>query len=92
MGCHDAIMFVTSVSPLSPPAPSPTAASTNGPEVGFVPGVGVNPVGGGGGLETPFEKLRATEVGVDVKPSRSIAEASSVWLPSTQLADGSVKS
>ena len=72
-------MFVTSVSPVSPPAPSPTAASTNGaPEAGFVPAVGVNPVGGGGVLVTPFENVSATEVNGDVKPSRSIASACSV--------------
>jgi len=63
LGLSEAIVSTTSSELLCPEAPSPTAVTTKGsPSAGVVPVVGVQPVGAGGGVFSPFENCSPTDV------------------------------
>src|ERR1700693_5851667 len=94
LGDHEVIRFATAVALASPPAPSPTTATTR-----FAPGAGVVPdviVGGlllGGTDVSPLEKVTDSVAEfVVLEPASLItAYADRVCCPSTQCAVGITK-
>ena len=88
-GDHDAIMSVTAVADVSPPAPSPPAASVNGrPAGGVVPWRGTNAPGDGGPPPPGLIVTVKVVSGVVVAPP--VADTPRVWLPMPYLTVGHV--
>src|SRR5690349_1985101 len=91
-GFHEAIWPVTWASNASPPAPSPTAASTKGwPDGGVVPLTAPRWLLLTGGVVTPLLKVTLSGARSVRLPSFIWAATSSRCGPSTQRAVGRVK-
>jgi len=90
-GLSDAIRLVTLAALVSPPAPSPTAATIKGWPPAGLPDVGVKVFVFTGGVLVPVLKITEILACWVVKPSRIKDSTERVWVPSTHLLVGSVK-